>query len=127
MSSNNSDDILRELKKITKIMILSNADRLENELSKHATTNDRKKIWVLLDSKKQSNEIAQFLGVTKRAVDIFLKTLEDAELIEREFNKPPRRILDYIPPQWILLLPEVKIAETQTTESKNPEVSENGS
>ena len=41
-----SDLALRELKKISKILLLANATIIETELSKIAMTNDRKRIWV---------------------------------------------------------------------------------
>lgn len=117
-----SDDVLKELKKISKIMTLSNGKALETEIAKYASTNDRKKIWVLIDGKKQSDEIAKIIGVTKRAVDIFLKILEDATLVEREFNKPPTRILDYVPVDWIELLQKDSkpSEEPQTQTSTQP-------
>jgi len=106
------EEILKELRKISKIQILSNGDRIESQIGKYATTTERKKIWVLIDGKRQANEIAQVIGITKRGVDIFLKVLEDAGLIERSFNKPPTRIVDYIPAEWIELIPiETKPSE----------------
>lgn len=98
------EDILKELRRISKIITVSNGPIIEKELLGYATTDDRKKIWVLIDGKRQSDEIAKTLGVTKRAVDIFLKILEDAAFVERQFNKPPLRILDYVPAKWVELL-----------------------
>ena len=108
----NEEEILKELRKMSKILIMSNGANLEAEIEKYATSNDRKKIWVLIDGKKQSDEIAKNIGLTKRAVDIFLKILEDASLVERQYNKPPTRILDYVPAKWI----EMVQTETKATE-----------
>src|SRR5690348_5369421 len=94
------EEILKELRKLSKILILSNGGNLESQIEKYATTPERKKIWVLLDGKRQANDIAQVIGITKRGVDMFLKILEDASLIERPFNKPPIRIADYVPAGW---------------------------
>lgn len=111
------EDILRELKKISKIITLGNGPAIEKELSKYATSEDRKKTWVLIDGKRQSDEITKTLGLTKRAVDIFLKLLEDATLVERGFNKPPTRMLDYVPADWIdLLQKETKSSEEPQTQ-----------
>lgn len=98
------EDTLREIKKLSKILTISNGEVLEKELSKYATTPDRKKIWVLIDGKNQTKEIMQLTGAAKRTVDAFLQTLENATLIERERNKPPKRILDYVPPRWLDLV-----------------------
>lgn len=95
---------LAELKKISKILILANARVLEDELSKYATSDDRKKVWVLIDGKRMSKEIAKSIGIKRRAVDTFLKILERAELIENPRGKPPKRTVDYVPPAWLELI-----------------------
>ena len=98
------DKILKELRNISKILILSNSDRIESQIGKYATTTERKKIWVLIDGKREVNEIAQVIGITKRGVDKFLKVLEDSSMIERPFNKPPTRLVDYVPVEWVELI-----------------------
>jgi hypothetical protein len=103
-------DELVELRKISKILLLANAKTLENELSKYATTDERKKIWVLIDGNKLSKDIAVSIGITRRGVDKFLKVLEKANLVESPYGKPPKRILDYVPASWLDL---VKIEETE--------------
>jgi len=109
---------LEELKKISKILALVNAEALEIELSKYATTDERKRIWVLIDGKRMSKDIAASSGVTRRAVDLFLKSLERAELIESAWGKPPKRILDFVPASWLDLVKpeEVKVEETSAKE-----------
>ena len=106
-------DELVELKKISKILILANAKAIESELSKYATTDERKKIWVLIDGQKKPKELAQSLGITERAVYNFLKVLETAELIENPWGKAPRRLLDYVPASWVEL---TKIEEPKKEE-----------
>lgn len=100
----NDEEILKELKKISRIMTLSNGSIIEKELEKYATSEDRKKIWVLIDGTKQSDDIAKIIGKTKRAVDIFLQTLEGVSLVERPYNKPPTRSMEYVPASWAALL-----------------------
>jgi hypothetical protein len=110
-------DELGELRKISKILILANAEAIEDELSKYATTDERKKVWVLIDGKRMSKEIAQTAGIKRRAVDLFLKILEGAELIQNPRGKPPKRILDYVPPSWLELIKiEVPKEEEQELE-----------
>lgn len=118
----NEEEILKELKKISKVVTIGNGPAIEKELLKYATSDDRKKIWALMDGKRQSDEIAKIVGKTKRAIDIFLKILEDATLVEREFNKPPVRALDYVPANWIeLLQKESPISEEQQITTQQPE------
>ncbi len=47
---------LGELRKISKILALANAQALENELSKYATTNERKKVWVLINGERMPDD-----------------------------------------------------------------------
>lgn len=111
-------DELVQLKKISKILILANAKAIESELSKYATTDERKKIWVLIDGQTMSKDIAQSIGITKRGVDKFLKTLEIAELIENPRGEAPKRLLDYVPPSWLEL---VKVEVPKKKEEKPEE------
>jgi len=101
-------EILEELKKISRILTLIYGDAIEKELSKIATTNERKKIWVLIDGVRTSKDIAKEASVTIRSVNRFLAIAAKAGLIENPRGKPPKRLIDYVPPLWIELfeLPE---------------------
>jgi len=101
-----SEEMLKELKKISKIMMLANGNALETEIAKYATTPDRKKIWILIDGNRQADEIVKVSGLTQAPVYRFLKILEDANLIERPRGQPPRKWLDYVPAEWIDLIQE---------------------
>jgi len=106
-------DELTELKKISKILTLVNAEAIEDELSKYATTDNRKKIWVLINGTRMPANIAQSTGISTRSVERFLKVLEIAELIENLWGKPPKRLLDYVPASWLDL---VKVEVTSEEE-----------
>ena len=109
------EEILKELRKISKVITISNGDALEKELSKYASTDERKKIWVLIDGKRNSEQIANEIGITKRTVDLTLQNFESAILIEeRKYGIPPKRILDYVPSSWSSL---VKILLEKTPQS----------
>lgn len=110
------EEILKELKKISKIITLSNGKVLENEIAKYASTNDRKKIWVLIDGIRQADEIVKISGITQAPVYKFLKILEDSSLIERQYGKPPQRLLDYVPAEWIDLVVQT---DTKSTEKED--------
>ena len=98
------DPILTELKKISKLLTLAHGDALEKELEKIANTEKRKVMWVLIDGTRMTKEIAEFIGVTERGVNKFLRELSLAEFAENPRGKPPRRLIDYVPPSWINLL-----------------------
>jgi len=108
-----AETTLRELRKISRILILANSVAVERELSKIANTNERKKMWVLMDGTRMPKDLAKEAGLTPMAVSNFLAAGVAAEMIEYERGKPPRRILDYIPPSWIELvkLPAIEEAE----------------
>lgn len=122
------DALLKELKKVTKILTLANASTIENELAKIAGTDERKKMWLLLDGKRMANDVAKEVGVSTMAVSYFLNAGKVAELIDYERGKPPTRALDYIPPTWINLLKmpaeEPPKQEKSETESKTGDLAE---
>ena len=69
-------DELTELKKISRLLILANGEAIEKELSKYATTDERKRMWISIDGLKQPNELAGCSGMKIAAVYNFLKALE---------------------------------------------------
>jgi DNA-binding MarR family transcriptional regulator len=93
--------VLRELQKISKLLILANASAIEKELSSLASTDERKKMWILMDGKKMPKDIAEQVGVTPMAVSYFISSAVAAGLVEYSQGTPPRRVLDYVPPAWI--------------------------
>ncbi len=109
---------LEELKKISKILTLVNAKAVEDELSKYATTAERKKAWILIDGNNLPEEIGEKAGMKLRTIQDFLKILVDATLIENFRGKPPRRLLEYIPASW---LESIKPEEEKTKDKKRNE------
>jgi hypothetical protein len=107
---------LDELRKVSKILTLVNAKALEIELSKYATTDERKKAWILIDGNSLPEEIGEKAGIKLRAIQEFLKILVDATLIENFRGKPPKRLLDYVPASWLEL---IKSEEKKPKEEKN--------
>jgi hypothetical protein len=118
-----SEATLRELRKISRILILTNAVAVEKELSKIATTNERKKMWVLMDGKRMPKDLAKEIGVTAMAVSNFLAAGVAAELIEYNRGEPPRRMLDYVPPSWIELV-KLPVIEEKTEEPRQIKLEE---
>jgi hypothetical protein len=105
--------------KISRILTLVNAKALEMELSKYATTNERKKAWILIDGNRLPDEIGKNAGMKLRTIQEFLKILVDATLIENYRGKPPKRLLDFVPASWLELM--------KTEEKKTQEEKDNGS
>ena len=109
-----TDAALREFRKMSKILTLAYAGVIEKELSKIATTPERKKMWVLMDGKRMPGNIANEAGVTAMAVSTFLSACVAAELVEYKKGEPPRRVLDYVPPSWIELIKFLVSAEVES-------------
>jgi len=112
------DAVLEELKRISKILTLAHGDALEKELSKIVTSDERKRIWVLIDGVKLPKDIAGDVGVTVRSVNRFLAIAEKAGLIENPWGKPPTRKIDYVPAKWVEL---IKFPEEKEKEMAEPE------
>lgn len=108
--------VLRELKKMSKILSLANAPVLEKEISKIANSDARKKMWVLIDGKRRPKDIAKDVGVTPMAVSKFLDVASAAEFVEYTQREPPCRIIDYVPPAWIDLTIQGKGMEEQAAD-----------
>ena len=104
MSEETERLVLEELRRISKILTCVHGDAIERELGKIATTDGRKTMWVLIDNNRMSKDIAKEVGVTDEAVNLFLRIAENAGFVENPRGKPPRRIIDYVPPSWIELL-----------------------
>jgi len=108
---------LEELQKITKILTHAYSELLEIEISKYASTDRRKMIWVLIDGINMPNDITNKVRTAKvglRTVYDFLEVLEKAKLIENPEGKPPRRLIELVPASWIDLL-EGKTEEKKKT------------
>ncbi len=108
------EDVFRGLRKISKVLTLSNGTVIEKELSKIASSNDRKRLWIYMDGKRMPKDLASLVGVTVMAVSIFLNVGVAANLVEYDKGKPPTRLLDYVPPEWLSL---VKLKEEPAKET----------
>ncbi len=113
------DETLAELRKISKILLLANASVIEAELGKIASSDIRKKMWVLIDGIRMPKDIGNELKVTDRAVRYFLDSLIAAGFIENPRGQAPKRILDYVPPSWIEATAS-KEEQAQPATAQNP-------
>ena len=96
---------ISELRKISRLLTLAYSERIEAELSKIASTDERKKMWVLVDGKNMPKDIARAAGVkSDRAVNYFLSQAASAGFVSNPPRIPPVRSIDYVPPTWLALL-----------------------
>jgi hypothetical protein len=114
-------DELAELRKISKILVLANAQALETELSKYATTDERKKAWALIDGSRLPDEIAEYSGMKLRTVYDFLKILANADFIKNPHGKPPEKKLEFVPASWLNLIKFEETKEKETGGTNEPD------
>jgi len=116
----NGDLILEELKTISKILTLAHGESLERELSKIASSDERKRMWVLIDGIKLPKDLAKEAEVSVRSINRFLSIGQKAGLIRNPWGKPPTRLVDYVPAKWIELvkLPEEEERKVVAAEIK---------
>ena len=103
-----NEDVVNELKNISKLLTFVHSEKIKAELEKIATNDERKMIWVLIDGTKVNKIIAERVNITERSVRRNIKVFEEASLVHNPRGKPTSRLLKYIPPDWIELLPPEK-------------------
>src|SRR4029077_11133551 len=115
-------EILGELRRISKLITLSNAERLEQELSRIATTEERRRIWVKINGERSQDLMAKELGINRRTVNRFVVVLEAADLVETIRGGPPKRIVNYVPPGWVDLIESNEPEPASAVSSTQPVV-----
>lgn len=105
-------DELAELRKISKLITLVNGEALEKELAKYATTEERKKVWVLINGERVPDELTKNSGMKQSALYSYLKILSNADFIEVPHGKAPKKKLEFVPASWLELL------QSETEEKK---------
>lgn len=78
---------------------LSRAE-LKKDIETVITTEERRKIYSMLDGLSSTDQIATQAGVSQRAVQIAVKDLTNAGLVVVEKRGYPKRIFDYVPSEW---------------------------
>ena len=116
-----SDAELRELRTISRILLLSNSQAVKKEIEKICTSDGRKKMWVLCDGRHMPKDMVAEAGLSVGPISTFLNAGVAAGLIQFEKGEPPSRLLDYVPPEWIELIQGVE----STLEGQQPASSEN--
>src|SRR5579875_2283286 len=94
-------DTLRELKIITKILLLSNSKSVEEELGKLVNSEERKMAWILMDGTRKVPDIINKGKVAAATMSRFLAAGVALDLIEYKKGEAPRRVLDYVPQEWL--------------------------
>jgi len=92
--------LYEEITKIRQLLELLARDSIKRELEQVATSDERKKVWALCNGFLSTTDISQKVAISQRAIQIFLKELQDADLITVEKRGYPKRKFDYVPSGW---------------------------
>jgi len=94
------EELHAEMVKVRHLLEIMVRDQLKKSLEQSVTTEERRRIYVLMDGISGTDEIAQRAGVSQRSVQLLVKDLLDAGLVSLEKRGYPRHTFDYIPPEW---------------------------
>ncbi len=112
------EQILKELQSIKRILTLSFEDKLEHAIHSFASTDLRKKLWVLSTGEYSYANMAEFLKTTPRNVQYFISEGTEKGLLELPKRGFPKRAIDFIPNWGIKLDDLVGKNETAPQESQ---------
>ena len=104
LESADTTALLKQLRVISRVLLIAHAEAIEKELGKLASTDDRKRWWVLFDGSRSVSDVARATGKTERAVAYFVRDATNAGFLDAPGRKPPSRALDYVPPKWLELV-----------------------
>jgi len=94
------EKIHEELVKMRQLLERLARRELREDLESVTTSNERKKIWSLCDGINSTLDISSKVGISQRAVQIFINELQAKDLITMEKRGYPKRKYDYIPSDW---------------------------
>lgn len=97
-------DLLREinenLKVIRKLTEIQLRGPIKDELTKFASSTERRKLWILCDGTMTTIEMSKKIGVSPRAVQYFVQDGLKAGFLRVDRRGYPSRTIDWTPPEW---------------------------
>jgi len=94
------EEVHGELVKVRHLLEILVREELKKSLEELLTTQERRKIYAIMDGLSGTEEIAQKVGVSQRSVQLLVKDLSDAGLVSLGRRGHPRRTFDYVPSEW---------------------------
>lgn len=88
------------LSAIRKILEIQAKQSIVNELEGFASTEERRKMWLLCNGELSNDEIAKKVGSTLRAVQYFVKDGRAVGLITMAKRGFPKRAMELLPKNW---------------------------
>jgi len=97
-----------QLDGVYRLLEIQTRPQIEATLQKLATTKERRKVWILSDGERKTEEIARLSGNAIRTVQVFVQEADRAGLMDTRKRGTPRRRFDVIPADWAPLVDEVE-------------------
>lgn len=98
------------LEGIYRLIELQVRPQLEAAIQRLATTKERRKVWILADGQRKTEEISRLSGSALRTVQVFVQEADRAGLIDASRRGYPRRRFEVIPAEWAAEAMEVQQA-----------------
>jgi len=92
--------VFEELLTVRRLLEFLVRDSVGRELEKTVKTQERRRIWGLMDGLRSTEELARETGVSQRAVQLFVKDLLRVDLVTMDRRGYPKRKFDYVPATW---------------------------
>jgi predicted transcriptional regulator len=108
MAEEERTQLLREindnLKVLRKLIEIQLRGPVKDELSGLASSNERRKMWILSDGTLGTTDISKKAGVSRRAVQYFVQDGLKLGFVRVDKRGYPSRTIDWVPPEWEKLL-----------------------
>lgn len=98
------------LEGIYRLIELQTRPQLEAAIQRLATTKERRKVWILSDGQRKTEEVSRLSGSALRTVQVFIQEADRAGLMDTNRRGYPRRRFDVIPTGWVSETEEVQAA-----------------
>lgn len=94
------EKLYEELARIRSLLEILASDKINRMLESVATTKERQVIWASLDGLSSTEEISKRIGISQRAVQLFVKELLERDLVYIEKRGFPKRKFEHVPSEW---------------------------
>jgi hypothetical protein len=93
-------EISENLKVIRKLTEIQLHGPIKDELTKFASSSERRRLWTLCDGTMTTIEMSKKIGVSPRAVQYFVQDGLRAGFLRVDRRGYPSRTIDWTPPEW---------------------------
>lgn len=99
IGKNEITKLIEEISTIRRLVEILAKDKLKAEINQVVTTDLRKKMWNLFNGSNSTGEIAEKAKVSQRAVQMFVKDLQEKDLVVIKKRGYPKRKFDLLFPE----------------------------